>query len=224
MIGIVYKNADFVVVNKPIGIPSQADNNGGDDAMKQTAEALAALGEKGTLHIINRLDTVVSGLVLFARNPASAAALTELLSGGITKEYRAVCEGVPGDGVMKDFLVKEAALGRAIVASPTKKGAKEAELHHFTLETVEYKGKKLSLVRVILKTGRFHQIRAQFSSRKMPLVGDKKYGSRDFLARTPALFAARLAFDFKGEKYDFKISPDTSAYPWCLFNEENFSR
>ena len=222
MIGIVYKNADFVVINKPIGVPTQADNNGGDDAMKQTAEVLLMLGEKGNLHIINRLDTVVSGLVLFARNPASAAALTELLANDITKEYRAVCEGVPGDGVMKDFLVKDATLGRALVASPSKKGAKEAELHQYTLETVEHKGKKLSLVRVVLKTGRFHQIRAQFSSRKMPLVGDKKYGSRDFSARTPALFSARLSFSFKGENYDFKISPDTSVYPWCLFSKENF--
>ena len=215
---IIYKNSDFAVINKPIGVSSQADNTGGDDAMKLCAAELSAEGERGELHIINRLDKVVGGLVLLARSSASAATLTSLLEDGITKEYRTVVEGIPGAGVMKDLLYKDSALGRAFVASAPRKGAKEAVLEFETLESVVHKGRTLSLVKVVLKTGRFHQIRVQFSSRKMPLVGDKKYGSRDFGARTPSLFACRLSFAYKRESYDFFASPDTESYPWSLFD------
>ena len=80
----------------------------------------------------------------------------------------------------------------------------------------------ISLVRSSLKTGRFHQIRAQFASRKMPLIGDKKYGSRDFLAKYPALFAYRLTFDFNGKPVDIKAYPCLENYPWLLFKEEKY--
>ena len=123
---------------------------------------------------------------------------------------------------MRDLIYKDATLGRAFVTDKPKGGAKEALLDYSTLDTVLNKERKLSLVAVRLHTGRFHQIRAQFSSRKMPLVGDKKYGSRDFGARTPALFAARLAFEYKGEKYDFAAMPDISSYPWSLFEMEKY--
>ena len=75
-----------------------------------------------------------------------------------------------------------------------------------------------SLVSVKLHTGRFHQIRAQFSSRKHPIIGDGKYGSRDNKAAFPALFAYRMAFEINGKKYEFKKMPDIEKYPWSLFN------
>ena len=224
MTNIVYKTRDFVVVNKPSGIPSQADKSGDDDAMKQCAAALSELGEKNELHIINRLDRVVGGLVLFARSRESAATLSAMISDDITKEYRAVVEGTPGEGVMKDFLYKDSILGKSYVVKEPIGGAKEAELEYKTLETVEHNGKTLSLVSVKLKTGRFHQIRAQFSYRKMPLIGDKKYGSRDFTTNQPALFATRLAFRYKSEDIDVRANPDFTAYPWSLFEKKNIMR
>ncbi len=190
--------------------------------MKLCADLLRACGEGSELHIINRLDKVVGGLVLFARNRESAAALSAILSDGIVKEYRAVAEGEVGVGIMRDFIYKDSTLGRAFVTSAPNRGAKEALLEYETLESVVHKGKTLSLVKVALKTGRFHQIRAQFSSRKMPLVGDKKYGSRDFGARTPSLFASRLAFEYKSESFDIRALPVLDAYPWSLFNKDNF--
>ena len=224
MTSIVYKTRDFVVVNKPSGVPSQADKSGDDDAMKQCAKSLSAIGEKTELHAINRLDRVVGGLMLFARSRESAATLSALLADEITKEYRAVVEGNPGDGVMKDMLYKDSILGKAYVVKDSIGGAKEAELQYKTLETVEYNGRTLSLVSVKLKTGRFHQIRAQFSSRKMPLIGDKKYGSKDFVTNQPALFATRIAFRYKSEDIDVRANPDFSAYPWKLFDKMNFLR
>ena len=162
--------------------------------------------------------------MLLARSSAAAASLSSLLGEKMIKEYYAVVEGDPGCGEMKDFIYKDSALSRAVVVTGSSHGAKEAQLEFSTFESVSHKGRTLSLVKVRLKTGRFHQIRAQFSSRGMPLVGDKKYGSRDFGCRTPALFAARLAFEYKSELYDVRIAPDLDAYPWSLFSKENFEK
>ena len=221
MTNIVYKNDDFLVINKPVGTPSQADNSGDVDAVAECAELLRNMGEHDELHIINRLDRVVGGLILLARSSRAAAELSELLLGGITKEYRAVVEGECTEGEMRDYLYKDATLGRAFIVNKSRNGAKEALLGYSTLETAMHKGRRLSLVRVRLHTGRFHQIRAQFSSRKMPLVGDKKYGSKVSGTPHPALFATRLAFSYKGNEYDIKATPERSAFPWSLFDENN---
>ena len=97
-----------------------------------------------------------------------------------------------------------------------RRGAKSATLCYTPLSFEDGK----TLVDIELKTGRFHQIRAQFSSRKMALVGDKKYGSRDAKAKNPALFAYKLAFSLFGEEFSFEARPDTALYPWNLFCEE----
>ena len=73
-------------------------------------------------------------------------------------------------------------------------------------------------MKITLKTGRFHQIRAQFSSRGMPLSGDKKYGSKDLRARQPALFAYRLEYVIE-EKVSVSRLPETTVYPWNLFEK-----
>lgn len=222
MTSIVCKNDDFVVINKPCGTLSQADKSGDVDAITLCEEELRREGDKSELHIINRLDRVVGGLVLLAKGSRAAAELSALLGEEITKEYRAVALGECGEGEMRDFLYKDATLGRAYVMKDARRGAKEAILNYSTLETVDYNGRKLSLVKVTLKTGRFHQIRAQFSSRGMPLVGDKKYGSKVSGTPHPALFASRLAFSYKGKEYDVCATPDVDSFPWSLFDKKNF--
>jgi len=223
MVEIVYKTQDFAVVYKPAGIPSQSDPSGDKDAMTLCSGLLCENGEKDTLFLIHRLDRVVGGLLVFARNKKTAAALSALVAGQkLEKEYFAVVSGRPEGGVMRDFLYKDATLGKAFVTDRKRAGVKEAELEYQLLDTAEHDEKMLSLVRVRLKTGRFHQIRAQFASRKMPLIGDKKYGSRDILTKTPSLFATRLAFDLDGDRFDVSRLPDLTKYPWSLFNEEKY--
>ena len=56
----------------------------------------------------------------------------------------------------------------------------------------------------------------------MPLIGDKKYGSRDFKAKLPSLFATRLAFNFNGKEIIATKLPDFTEYPWSLFEEEKY--
>ena len=225
MIEIICKTSDYVVIYKPAGISSQADPSGDKDAMTLLAEALAGMGESNKLYLIHRLDRVVGGLLVYARTAAAAAALSASVSDRrMEKEYFAVCEGYAEGGIMRDYLYKDAALGKAFVSQRPRAGVKEAELEYGLEDSVSVGDRILSLVRVRLRTGRFHQIRAQFSSRKMPLVGDKKYGSRDFSRRTPALFATHLAFDYKGKRAEFSRIPDLNEYPWSLFAAEKYGR
>ena len=218
MTKIVLKNKNAVIIYKPPGIPSQSDQSGDPDALSLTSSILREQGDLRELYLVHRLDRVVGGLMVFAGNKRSAAALSALVSGeGIGKEYLAVVEGDPSSGELRDFLIKDARASVARVVKEGTKGAKEAILEYETVATAMTDRGKRSLVRVTLHTGRFHQIRAQLSSRSMPIVGDGKYGSRDHLAKMPALHAHRLSFDLFGEHVEAACPPDTATYPWNLF-------
>ena len=220
---ILYKSKNAIVIYKPPLMPSQADVSGDKDALTLTAEMLKSSGEREELYLINRLDKVVSGLMIFARNKGYAKKLSSILSeDSFSKEYFAVIDGVVDGGEMIDWLSKDSVMGKAIVCSESSPEGKKAILNLEVLETVLHKGKEKSLIHVKLKTGRFHQIRAQFASRKMPLIGDKKYGSRDFKAKTPALFAYRLAFELFGENVEQTRLPALNEYPWSLFSEDKY--
>ena len=218
---IVYKDANVIVIIKPVGMPSQSDPTGDPDAMSTTSELLRAKGEKSDLWLVHRLDRNVGGLLAFARNKKSASALSELIANGaLTKKYVAVCHGEAEEGRYVDFLYKDTATSKAYVVKGERKGAKEARLSLNRLGAADDK----SLVFVELETGRFHQIRAQLSSRGNSLVGDKKYGSRDAKRRTPCLFSCELSFDLFGKKINVKALPDMNEYPWNLFSKECYER
>jgi 23S rRNA pseudouridine1911/1915/1917 synthase len=220
---IVLKNKHFVVINKPCGMPSQSDPSGDKDAMTLTSEILRENGENPTLFLIHRLDRVVGGLMVFARSKEAASVLsTAVAERSMTKEYFAVIPGKPEGGVMVDYIFKDASLGKAFVTDRKRNGVKDARLEYSVCRTITTDKGEISLVRVMLGTGRFHQIRCQFASRKMPLIGDKKYGSRDFLAKTPSLFASHLSFEYRGEVVDTFALPDLAKYPWSLFSEEDY--
>ncbi len=215
---ILYNTKNFAVVYKPALTPSQPDETGAPDALTLTADELSSRGESRELYPIHRLDLVVSGLLVFAKNKKSAATLSTLVQGdGIGKEYLVVVVGEASGGELRDYLTKDARLRRAVVTDAKNKGAKEAILTAEPLSavTTDHGVKTLLLVR--LKTGRFHQIRAQLASRATPVTGDGKYGSRDSMSHTPALAAVRLAFALAPDRVDIRRAPDTTAYPWSLF-------
>lgn len=214
---IVYKDENVIVVIKPVGMPSQSDPTGDLDAMSATSALLRESGEGSELWLVHRLDRNVGGLIAFARNKKSASALSDIIqSGALTKKYLAVCHGKAEEGRYVDYLYKDSATSKAYVVKTEIKGAKEARLSLTDLAYTEDK----NLVLVTLETGRFHQIRAQLSSRGNSLVGDKKYGSRDVGRRTPCLFSHELGFKLLGKIISVKAIPDTSEYPWNLFSEE----
>jgi len=135
------------------------------------------------------------------------------------KQYRAVIAGgpdeaLPAEGTLRDHLFKDSRKGRVFPVSRPRKGVKEAVLEYRIAATAE--DGAFSLADITLHTGRTHQIRVQFASRKHPLWGDGKYGSR--AKGAIALQSARLQFfhPVSGEKLSFVLPPPKGA-PWDYF-------
>ncbi len=220
---ILYISKNAVVIYKPAGIPSQSDLSGDSDAMTLTRELLTEQGEDTTLYLIHRLDRVVGGLLIFARNKQSAARLSEMVAtDGIGKEYLAVTDGYLDGGEMRDLIFRDARQSKAFIVDRERGGVKEALLEHTPITSANTDRGVKTLVRVKLHTGRFHQIRAQFSHRDAPLTGDKKYGSRDVRAHAPSLFSYRISLELFDEKIEVEKLPPINKYPWNLFSAENY--
>ena len=209
MIEILFENRDFAVCIKPVGVASQCD--GADDMVKLLTEQL-----KAAVYPIHRLDTAVGGVMVFAKNKKSAASLSkEIAERRFVKTYLAVSEGIPAEqeGRFEDLLFKDSRKNKSYVVKRERKGVRKVSLDYNVLAETDEK----SLVKVRLNTGRSHQIRVQFASRKMPLAGDGKYGSKDNRC-TVALWSAEIEFCINKGKFIFESKPDFAAYPWNLFN------
>ena len=208
----ILKETDNVIICvKPSGVLSTDETGGMPSLVKEAIGNPAA--EICTVH---RLDRVVSGLMVLAKSSAAASILGEqIMSRTFEKEYLAVIHGILAEeeGTFRDLLFRDRTERKTYVAAAPGKGVKEAVLDY----TVLAKADALSLVRITLRTGRTHQIRAQFSSRGMPLVGDRKYSTCDDSCDI-ALWSYRLAFNepMSGERIDVSLSPP-DRYPWNLF-------
>lgn len=221
---IVYKSRNAIIINKPDGMPSQPDKTLSPDAMSELSRTLSEMGEPSELYLVHRLDRSVGGLMAFARNKKSAAALSALVSGeGIGKEYLAVVDGAFCErGELVDYLVKDTRQNIARAVPKEQKGSREARLICEPLSSVSGEKGEKTLLKITLLTGRFHQIRAQLSSRGFSITGDKKYGSRDFGTRNIALFSYRISCALDIEKIEASSLPDTEKYPWCLFDKDKY--
>jgi 23S rRNA pseudouridine1911/1915/1917 synthase len=217
---VLFLNKDFLACVKPQGLPSQPDTSGDDDMTSLLKQYLKARGENEDIFVLHRLDRATGGVMIYARNQKSAAELSRLIAekDGFEKHYLTVVSGVPSEkcGNMTDYLYKDGTQKKSFVVKSERKGAKLASLDYEVINSVEINTKTFSLVGVKLNTGRFHQIRAQFSSRGMSVFGDGKYGSRE---KAPhfALWANKIAFTYKGKKYEFEKAPDMDALPWNYF-------
>lgn len=183
---ILYEDKNVVVVIKPPEILSQ---------FSETEEnAVTILKEKtgSDIFVISRLDRNVGGVMVYTKNSKAAAELTrQMQSGEFKKEYIAAVYGCPEEdrGVFQDLLFKDSRKNKSFVVKKERKGVKKASLEY---EVVE-KRDGISIVKIRLHTGRTHQIRVQFASRKMPLIGDGKYGAKDNV-KNIGLFCREVTF------------------------------
>lgn len=221
MIEILHKNRDFIVCVKPQGVPSQPDTTGALDMISMLEGSMRANNENSDIFVVHRLDLQTGGVILYARNKAAAAAFSRLVAekDGFEKEYLAVVSGKPenNSGNFTDYLFRDSAQKKAFVVKTERKGAKLASLDYEVRSTVQTEEKVFSLLQIKLHTGRFHQIRAQLSSRGMPIYGDGKYGSRE-KAPNFALWAHKISFRYKGKQFEFQCPPSTDESPWNKFN------
>lgn len=206
---IIHKTAEYTVVCKAAGEDSEHD----------LPEMLAEQnGDRATdYYVVHRLDKAASGLLVLARDRQTAGELSrQLTENRLRKTYLCVVPGVPApvSGEMQDLLYQDKMKKKMFPVKRKRAGVKEASLTYRVLETQA----PLTLVEVELQTGRFHQIRCQFAARKLPLVGDGKYGSR-VRSQHLALFCRQLSFyDAKEKKECSFTAAPPAEFPWTAFS------
>lgn len=205
---LIYQDRDIIVCVKPAGVLSTDEPGGLPELVRQ------ALGDpQANVRTVHRLDRVVSGLMVLARSKKAAAELSrQIREDRFEKEYIAVVHGlVEPEGTFRDLLQRNKEEHKTYIATTPGKDVQEAILEYKRLDHTE----NYSRVQVRLLTGRTHQIRAQFSGRGFPLVGDKKYGLQEDC--DIALWSWRLAFDhpWTGERMEFTQLPP-EIYPWTV--------
>jgi len=174
---VIYMDNHLLVVNKPQGLLSQADETGDIDIVTLAKEHLKKKFNKpGNVFVglVHRLDRPASGLMALARTSKAASRLSAQFRDNLPqKRYLAMVEGnCEGEGVCSNYLVKKDK--RVRVTGKTTPSAKLAELEW---KAITWKS-GLTLVEVLLKTGRPHQIRIQLSHMGFPILGDFKYGAK----------------------------------------------
>lgn len=208
---LLYVDEAVVVCIKPARVLSTDEPGGLPELVRQ------ALGDpRADVRTVHRLDRVVSGVMVLARSAEAASELSrQVRQDEFSKEYLAVLHGVPKspEGTLTDLLYRNKARRMTMVAREPGKGVQEAVLDYRVLGTAE----GLSKVAVLLHTGRTHQIRVQFSSRGLPLVGERKYSELDDPCEI-ALWSHKIGFThpLTGEQMEFSQEPPKEN-PWTLF-------
>lgn len=225
---IVSEDREFLVVNKPAGLVCHPTK--GDEYSSLISRARLYLKGGSEAHMVNRLDRETSGIVLLAKSSEASAKLRQAWeSRAVTKEYLAVVHGHVAE---RAFLIN-APLGKD-TSSPVAirdwilEGGAPAQTRVLLVKRFEHDGLPMSLLRVVLITGRKHQIRIHLSHSGHPIVGDKLYGLDqrmylDFVERKlteaqrkllvtefHALHAGCVTFDWQGVRRSFWCAPE----PW----------
>ena len=176
---IVYEDDDILIVNKPVGMLSQRNDEDIRSLNEYCLEYLAAGGklppaEDGFVpSVCNRLDRNTSGLVIFAKSIGAARQISAALrERTIDKYYMALVKGQPETGSISAWLKKDTASNTARISDRPFEGAAYIETVCEKLQSTE----RFSLLRLKLVTGKPHQLRAQLAHQGYPILGDPKYG------------------------------------------------
>lgn len=197
-IRILYEDKDITVCVKPPEILSQSPG---------MPEELAKLSG-GEFFCVHRLDRGVGGVMVYARNAAAAAKLSQMTAERkLEKQYMAIVPDVLDcdAGVMEDLLFRDKAKNKSYVVKRMRKGVKDAKLEYRRIAAID----GLALLKIRLHTGRTHQIRCQLSSRAAPILGDSRYGS-SVKCGGIALWSCSLGFvhPVNGKRMDFSCTPE----------------
>jgi 23S rRNA pseudouridine1911/1915/1917 synthase len=222
---VVAEDEDFLVINKPAGLVCHPTK--GDEYSSLISRVRLYLGTASTPHLINRLDRETSGIVITAKHLGAAVRLRNLWeSREVEKEYLAIVHGTfpRGKITINDPLGKDVKSAVAIKDTVVPNGT-PAETHAYLLRYIAHEVGTLSLVRVVLLTGRKHQIRIHLAHIGHPIVGDKLYGGDEnlylnfvndsltieqkqrLITENHALHAARITLSWFGAIRTFSCAP-----------------
>lgn len=216
LIPVLYEDNHVLVAVKPPGVLSQSDKSGKRDMLSILKEYIKEKYNKPGnvfLGLLHRLDCPVGGVMVFARTSKGASRISQQIrERKVEKIYYAIVQGRINNtkGEITGNIQKQNG-NKAVGAS----GGKEAKLSYDVLSERE----GFSLVRIVLHTGRTHQIRLQLSEIEAPIVGDMKYGTGK-PGEDPALFASSFLFEHPVKNLKIKISvKPKSIFPWKLFSD-----
>lgn len=227
LLEVLREDGPLLAVNKPAGLLTQGVPQGLPTLESQVRDYIKQTYAKpGNVYlgIPHRLDRPTSGVIVFAKNSKAAARLAEQFHDRrVEKEYLAVVDGVPesADGILTDWLLKDAVRSHVECVPPETSGAKGATLRFETIANRDGR----SLLRIRPHTGRMHQIRVQLASRGWPVVGDVQYGSSSSIAWSAkpgdviALHARRLSL-FHPVRYDQLTIAAPVPVEWLTFGFE----
>ncbi len=219
---ILHEDNHIIVVEKPINVLSQGDSTGNEDMYTAVKNYIAEKYNKpGNVYLglIHRLDRPTGGVMVFAKTSKAAERLSaDIRSQDVKKIYYAVVRGVPRQKKehLTHYLLKNELTNSVSAVPMATEGAKKACLQYEIIETV----KNCTLVRVILFTGRAHQIRVQMKEIGCPLWGDQKYGSNlNKPGQQLALWACQLSFTHPVTKEQMTFyAPPPDTMPWKAFS------
>ncbi len=159
---ILYEDEEIFVISKKSGLAVQGGAN-----IKHSIDVDFAdeIGQK--IFLVHRLDKDTAGLMIVAKNPAAAAKWTKLISGKtVKKEYIAICAGTiePKKGIICEKIVQHGEEKKAVTNYEVEK-------------EIETECGKLSQIRLLLETGRMHQIRIHLAKNSCPIAGDDQHGN-----------------------------------------------
>ena len=217
MINILYEDNHVLCVVKPANLPVQADNTKDEDLLTLVKQYLKEKYNKpGNVYLglVHRLDRPVGGAMILAKTSKAASRLSESIRvRAIDKVYYAILDGVPKkqSDTLVDYLTKDTKTN--MVSVTNAKVGKKSILHYQVLATKNGH----TLVEIHLETGRPHQIRVQFASRNLPLVGDQRYNKNAKKVQI-ALWAVSLTFPHPTTKDKITIHSDPpEIWPWTEF-------
>ena len=220
---ILYEDNHILAVVKPPNIPSQSDKTGDEDMLTLLKEYLKEKHHKpGNVYLglIHRLDRPVGGVMVFAKTSKAAARLSEQVRTKIfQKKYLAIVDGKMENtkGTIENYLFKNEKTNTSKVVQEGIPNAKFAKLDY---EVVKYQEDiNLSVLKILLYTGRHHQIRVQLSNIGHSICGDQKYGTRG-RGKQISLWAYQLSIEhpITKETMTFTSIPEYVG-PWSILKD-----
>ena len=219
---VLYEDNHVLVVLKPQNVPCCEDESKDKDLLTVVKEYIKIKENKpGNVYagLVHRLDRVTGGVMVYAKSSKAASRLSEQMrSGDFEKKYMTVLSAIPSEdrAVLRHYVKKNPINNMVYVCPQTVEGAKFCELEYQVLQKVN----GMALTKVILHTGRTHQIRVQSATIGCPVYGDMRYGGEKAKKGFLALWATSLAFTHpvSKERLVFKIEPPKENTTWNLFD------
>ncbi|MFK7766550.1 MAG: RluA family pseudouridine synthase [Mariniblastus sp.] len=202
---VLFEDNHLLVVDKPALLPTMGVRDGDDSLLNQAKDYIKQKYDKPGkvyLGVVSRLDSFVTGVIVFARTSKSASRLTDQFRRRtVEKKYWAIVPSQlsPSSGRLEDRLLKSESQHRMVVVprnAAEQQGEKLAKLRYAMIA----QHRQLKLLEIELETGRKHQIRVQLENAGASIVGDQKYGSDLPFKKGIALHARRLVIEHPTQK------------------------